>query len=143
MIATVPQQGVFEGLCNRCGHCCSTIKDGRVLVCQYLRGELDATLKPKPLGMPGATYCGVYEVRVRTLEQGKPFPIYMLDGERRNIVLQGECCMNDWAEEDRILAMGVGKGCSLTVRKKNVPLGVFIRTTSAGSPLTFLDGRKP
>ena len=116
----------WQGECVRCGSCCTvTAKhNGQPmrLVCEHLRVYLSGG-QPMPLGAPMATKCAVYERRVSGM------PIKMLDatGEPRMV---GECHVNDWIEDQRIL-VHLGRGCSLTLATpERVPLGTFIPTGS-------------
>jgi hypothetical protein len=124
------------GECNRCGLCCTMEVKGEhlrgvaggahvlrqatyTLVCEHLRARLDGG-HAKPLGAPDASYCAVYERRVDGM------PIRMLDhtGTPRMV---GQCRKHHWLEDERIIARGLGKGCSLRIAEPGaVPLNTFI-----------------
>lgn len=122
-----PQRLAWTGACNQCGLCCTldVQHNGRPmrLSCEHLRVYLSGGVL-LPLGHPQATTCAVYEQRVDGM------PIKMLDatGTPR---MEGECRKNHWLEDERILARGVGKGCSLRLAEPGqVPVGQFIPTSS-------------
>jgi hypothetical protein len=104
---------ILSGDCNRCGLCCTTEVNGHVFVCQYLRAEIDAAYKTKPLGTPGASRCGAYENR----RDGMPITLRNFAGD----TIHAQCGKNSWAETKTILERGIGRGCSMTVNRAEVP----------------------
>lgn len=126
----------WAGTCNQCGLCCTMEVKGEVmrgttggehvlreatytLACEHLRATIHGG-RALPLGSPDASYCAVYERRVDGME------IKMLDhtGTPRMI---GQCRKNHWLEDERIIARGLGKGCSLRIATPGeVPPGTFM-----------------
>lgn len=99
----------LQGACNRCGLCCTAEHEGRRLVCEYLRAELEGGAV-KPLGAPMASRCRVYEYR----HPLRPLHIRLLDA--RGIArLEGQCHKDAWQEDAVIAERGLGQGCSLTL----------------------------
>jgi len=126
----------WMGTCNQCGLCCTVEVKGEVLrgakagahvlreatytlVCEHLRAKIHGG-RVLPLGSPDASACAVYERRVDGME------IKMLDhtGTPRMI---GQCRKNHWLEDERIIARGLGKGCSLRIAEPGeVPVNTFM-----------------
>ena len=94
----------LQGTCNRCGLCCVAEHDGRRVVCEHL----DAMLPVRPLGLPEASTCRVYEHRRSGMQ------IAMKDAQG-NVRLIARCFKNTWQEDHVIADRGNGKGCSLTL----------------------------
>jgi hypothetical protein len=105
------------GACNRCGLCCSIVHEGRRLVCEHLRARLADNRIPV-LGMPEASWCGVYEQR----EDG--MMVSMLDASG-TVRLVGPCGKDSAQEDHMILDSGIGKGCSLTLKVHHGQLTAF------------------
>lgn len=109
------------GTCNRCGLCCSMEVKGYLLVCEHLRAVISGG-QTKPLGAPEASRCGVYERRV----DGMPIRLLDATGTPR---MEGQCRKDHWLEDERIIARGIGKGCSLRIAAPGeVPDNVFMPT---------------
>jgi hypothetical protein len=104
-------QSRLTGPCNRCGLCCQfEAADGSGLVrCGYLRVESLVGLSI--VGVPGATTCAMYDART----DGMPIPMhYARDGSWYG----WRSCAKDSPREDAaILLRGIGRGCSLEVRR--------------------------
>jgi hypothetical protein len=106
LVGTLPPARLdLVGTCNRCGLCCTTVVDGKRLVCEYLRADWPV----KPLGMPEASRCSVYE---RRRGGQHPLPIRLLDarGTPRQL---GQCFKDAWQEDQAIAERGLERGCSL------------------------------
>lgn len=108
------------GDCNRCGLCCTVqVKGYGTLVCEYLLAVRSGG-QIRPLGAPDASVCGVYGRRVDGM------PIKMLDGTGTPR-MEGQCRKDHWLEDERIIARGIGKGCSLRIAAPGeVPDNVFM-----------------
>lgn len=88
------------GECNRCGLCCVTAQGYR---CQHL-------LTMGEMGTAGATACSVFHERV----QGMPIVLWSPDGQTYQL---GSCEKESEAGNRNILARGIGRGCSLTIKE--------------------------
>lgn len=102
-----PLQAVLEGVCNRCGNCCSYLHDGVRVYCEHL-------LRLESLGTPYATRCRIHDQRTPNM------PIRMLDDTGVEIT-SSICAMGSAEETWAILTRGMGKGCSLNLVIKAPP----------------------
>ena len=90
----------LEGVCNKCGACCTISTPGGRLVCENLAIE--------HLGEPNGTFCRVYQDRVPDMS------IRMLD-DSGNVARVSKCCMGGEYETQAVLREG-RESCSLQVR---------------------------
>lgn len=88
----------LTGACNRCGSCCA----GPGWRCEHL-------VTHRPVGLPYATACAVYRQRYNGM------PTRLLHGTTGALLAPSVCLKDSQAETAAILALGMGRGCSLTV----------------------------
>ena len=101
---------LLQGECNRCGLCCAGTWNGRPWRCANLK-------MVGPMGEPYATMCEVYTERYDAM------PITGVDMETGAVIGWGHCYLNSRTEDLAIIQKGVGKGCSLTLKRAIRPLG--------------------
>lgn len=100
----LPFAVTLTGECNKCGLCCAARKGGQWLFCRHL-------LIVSEVGTPDATRCTVHAQRW----DGMPIEMVSQDGSVR---VFARCHKDSPEETAKIVQAGIGKGCSLTVRKE-------------------------
>lgn len=89
------------------------------MLCEHLRAIVRPVSGAAPLGAPEASRCAVYEQRVDGMA------ITLMDGGGVCRMV-GVCGKDSAIEGERILARGIGRGCSLTVIPDTVPAALEV-----------------